>query len=501
MRNLLLLAALFVATPAMLRAQDPNTTPAQQNQQDPNKPLQQQDPAQPQQPALEKPGDAKPDAEPESSSKPAQQDPNKPAAPAPNNGSQQPTLEKPGTATPEPDAKQPDAKPPAAKPAPKAGAHSAATAGKAPAAKDAKEKEPERFPEGPNSKVVEEIIARVNNEVITRSELDKARTQAEEDAKQNCQQARCSPDQLQSEVEDGRKNALRDLIDQSLLVQRGKDMGLSVETDVIKRLDTIRTQNKLESMEDLEKAVSSQGLNWEDFKDNIRKSLITQRVINQEVGSHITISHEEVEKYYNEHKKEYVRPEQVALREIIVSTEGKKDSDLPDLRKKAETALKRVKDGEDFGDIAKRMSDGATAKQGGFLAVYKRGELAKELEDTVFGMKKNGLTDIIETKQGYLILQVLEHYDEGEQPLSKVENEIQEHLYEQRMQPKLREYLKTLREQSYVVIKPGYQDMAGGGNSEILEVNATPEAAAKSKKGHKKFLLFGKRSGSASGGD
>jgi len=70
-------------------------------------------------------------------------------------------------------------------------------------------------------------------------------------------------------------------------------------------------------------------------------------------------------------------------------------------------------------------------------------------------------------------------------------------LYSARMEPAMREYLKTLRGQSYVVIKPGYQDIAGGGGSEIQEVSATPEVT-KSKKGHKKFLLFGKRSGSAS---
>jgi peptidyl-prolyl cis-trans isomerase SurA len=408
------------------------------------------------------------------------QDQDKPAAPAP------PALEKPGTA-PETDA-EPAAKQPAKAPAKKPGEKASAKPD------DAVEKQPE----GANSRVVEEIIARVNNEIITRSELDKARASATEDAEQECK-GRCTPDELKAQIEDRRKNALRDLIDQSLLVQRGKDMGLNVETEVIKRLDQIRTQNNLGSMEDLEKAVSSQGLNWEDFKDNIRKGLLTQKVISQEVGSHITITKEEIAKYYDDHKKEFVRPEQVALREIVVSTEGKKDSELPDLKKKADTALTRIKDGEEFPEIAKRFSDGSTAKQGGFLGVYKRGELSKQLEDTVFKMKKNELTDVLDTKQGYLILQVLEHYDEGEQALSKVENEIMDKLYSERMEPKLRDYLKTLREQSYVVIKPGYQDMAGGGNSEIQEVSATPEASKGAKKGRKKFLLFGKRAGATSG--
>lgn len=384
---------------------------------------------------------------------------------------QAPALENPGIAAPEP----------AKKPA------------------EAKKVEPKKPVEGANAKTVEEIIARVNNEIITRSELEKARIAAEEDARQECQ-GKCTPEQLRADIEDRQKNTLRDLIDQSLLVQRGKDMGINVEPDVIKKLDQLRQQNKIDSMEDLEKAVTAQGSNWEDFKNNIRNGILTQRVISNEVGSHITVGRDEVEKYYNEHKQEFVRPEQVALREIEVSTEGKNDDELPELKKKAETALKRVKDGEDFGEIAKRFSDSSTAKQGGFLGVYKRGELSKALEDIVFKMKKNELTDVMDTKQGYLILQVLERYEEGQQPLAKVENEIMDHLYSQRMEPAMRNYLKTLREQSYVVIKPGYQEIAGGGNSEIQEVSATPEAS-KSKKGHKKYLLFGKRpaSGQSSG--
>jgi len=352
-------------------------------------------------------------------------------------------------------------------------------------------------PSSNSGAVVEEIIARVNNEIITRTEYDKSLAQTEEETRQDCQ-GKCTPEQLQSELETRKKTALRDLIDQSLLAQRGKDLGISVETDVVKQLDQIRQGNKLDSLDALEKAVTSQGLNWEDFKSNIRNRILTQKVVSQEVGSHISIGESDARKYYDDHKSEFVRPEQVALREIIVNTEGKKDTELPDLKKKSETALKRVKDGEDFGEIAKRLSDGTTKEQGGYIGTFKRGELAKQLEDVVFKMKRNELTEVIETKQGYLIFQVLEHYDEGEQSFEKVKNEIMDRLYNEKLEPAVREYLKTLREQSYVVIKPGYAELAGSGNSEIQEVNTTPEAS-KAKKGRKKFLLFGKRSGAASG--
>jgi Parvulin-like peptidyl-prolyl isomerase len=345
--------------------------------------------------------------------------------------------------------------------------------------------------------VVEEIIARVNNEIITRTEYQKSLAQTEEETRQDCQ-GKCTPEQLQNELEARKKTALRDLIDQSLLAQRGKDLGISVQTEVVKQLDQIRIQNKLASMDELEKAVTSQGLNWEDFKNNIQNRILTQKVVSQEVGSHISIGESDARKFYEDHQSEFVRPEQVALREIIVNTEGKKDTELPDLRRKADTALKRVKDGEDFAEIAKRLSDGTTKEQGGYIGTFKRGELAKQLEELVFKMKRNELTDVIETKQGYLIFQVLEHYDEGQQSFEKVKSEIMDKLYNEKLEPAVREYLKTLREQSYVVIKPGYAELAGSGNSEIQEVNTTPEAT-KAKKGRKKFLLFGKRSGTASG--
>ena len=389
----------------------------------------------------------------------AAQDPKQQPTPPPA-----PTLEKPGTAPVEEEAKPVTN----AKPAP-------------PAVK--------RNPD--TAKTVEEIIARVNNEIITRSEYEKALATADEETRQDCA-GKCTPEQLQSTLEERKKNQLRDLIDQSLLAQRGKDMGISVETDVIKQLDQIRISNKLKSMEELEAEVTKSGLNWEDFKNNIRNHLLTQRVVSQEVGSHINIGESDAQKYYDAHKAEFVRPEQVQLREIIVNTEGKKDAELPDLRKKAETALKRVKDGEDFVEIAKRLSDGTTKEQGGYIGAFKRGELAKQLEEVVFKMKRSELTDVIETKQGYLIFQVVEHYDEGEQSFDKVKAEIMDRLYSEKLEPAVHEYLKTLREQSYVVIKPGYAELAGGGNSEIMEVSATPEAT-KHKKAHKKYLLFGKK--------
>ena len=342
------------------------------------------------------------------------------------------------------------------------------------------------------STVVEEIVARVNNDIITREDLEKARGSLEGEIRDSC--TGCSDDKVRAEVEQKDKDLLRDLIDQSLLTQRAKDDGINVDADVIKRLDAIRQQNKLPTMEALEAEVTKSGQDFEDFKSQLRDQLLTQELIRKEVGSKIINSHEDIVKYYNAHKDEFVRPETVVLREIFVSTEGKPEADIPALRKKAENLRLRVmNNGEDFGEMAKHYSDSPTAKQGGDLGAFERSQLDPKIAEKVFTLNRNQMTDIIETKTGFEILQVVERFEAGEQTLEKVEPEISNKLYEQAMEPGMRAYLKTLREDSYIQIKPGYTDTAAVKAEPIEEVAATPEQTDTKKKSGKKLGIFPKK--------
>src|ERR1700728_4809731 len=119
--------------------------------------------------------------------------------------------------------------------------------------------------------VVEEIIARVNNDVITMSDYQKAEEQLREEVAHDCQG--CAQDKLMTEFKDQQKDLLRGLIDQSLMVQRAKDMGISVEPDLAKHLDEVRQQNGLATLDDLQKGVEASGLSWEDYKTTIRNGL------------------------------------------------------------------------------------------------------------------------------------------------------------------------------------------------------------------------------------
>jgi peptidyl-prolyl cis-trans isomerase SurA len=328
--------------------------------------------------------------------------------------------------------------------------------------------------------VVEEIIARVNNDIITQSDYQHADMQLKDEIAHDCQN--CLPDKLAAEYKDQQKDLLRGLIDQSLMVQRAKDMGISVESDLVKRLDDVRKQNNMNSIEELEKAVEGSGLPWEDYKTQIRNGMLTQEVIRREVGSHINIPNEEVKTYYDAHSQEFTRPEQVVLTEIFLSTEGKSPEEMESVQKKTEDLRNRVVKGDDFNEIAKRYSEGSTAKDGGDLGTFQRGQLSPQLEAIVFKMEKNQITDVIQTKTGFEVLKVENHFQAGLQPLDKVENEVMNKLYMEKMQPSMRTYLGELREESYVMVKPGYTDTAAvPGASVIQEVQPTPDVATKNK--------------------
>jgi len=343
--------------------------------------------------------------------------------------------------------------------------------------------------------VIEDIVARINNDIVTTSDYERSLQQLQDEMKQQY------GDQAATQYAARERDALRDLIDQDLLVQKGKDLGISVENDLIKRLDDIRKKMNLETMDDLEKAAQAQGVSYEDFKNNLRNQLITQEVISREVGSHIQITPQEEQAFYDQHKAELERPEQVRLSEILVGIPqtSSEPTAMPDpqvvaaAQSKAEDIEKQLQAGAKFDELARKDSDGPTAQQGGDLGYFKRGALAKQLEDASFSLKPGQFTQPIRTKQGFLILTVTEHQDAGLPPLKTVQNDIDQAIYYQKLQPALREYLTKLREEAYIHIKPGYVDTGAApapSEPSIVVTTAADQQAAKAKKKKKKFVIF-----------
>ena len=327
----------------------------------------------------------------------------------------------------------------------------------------------------PNGTVVEDVIVRVNDQIISRSDLERSEQQLAMENQQN----QASPE----DAAERQKNLLRDMIDQQLLLSRAKELGLNADAEVIRRLDEIRKQNHLDSMEDLEKAARQQGVSFEDFKANIKNGILTQQVVRDEVGRKLQMTQGQEQAYYDAHKNEFAQPEQVRLSEILVPTPADAtDTVVAQAQAKADSIAAKIKSGEKFDELAKTYSGGPTASQGGDLGLFKRGSLAKVLEDQTFSLPSGGVTAPIRTRQGFVILKVTEHQEAGVPPLKDIEPQIQEAMYFQAMQPALRAYLTKLREEAYIDIKPGFVDSGASPRQTKPVFSAYAPPAPKKKK-------------------
>jgi peptidyl-prolyl cis-trans isomerase SurA len=344
-------------------------------------------------------------------------------------------------------------------------------------------------PESPYGGVtVEEIIARVNDQVITRSDYDRAMKEMDNEARQQ--------GRSMQEISEGHKDLLRNLIDQQLWLSKAKELNITGETELVKQLDEIRKQYHLETLEDLEKAAKEQGVSFEDFKAHIRDGIVTQEVMRDEVGRRIQVTPGEAQRYFEEHKQDYTQPESVHLAEILISTgtptpsattPGEVEPDDPAklaaAKAKADDIEAKLHGGGDFASLARNFSDAATAAQGGEMGQYKRGELAKVFEDQTFSLKTGQFTEPIRTKQGYVILKVVAHNPGGVPAFKDVQDQAAEALYMSRMEPATRDYLTTMREQAFIDIKPGYAD-SGASPKETKPIYSayTPPSPKKKKK-------------------
>jgi parvulin-like peptidyl-prolyl isomerase len=344
----------------------------------------------------------------------------------------------------------------------------------------------------PQVHVVEEIAAKVNGEIITRGELEKRREQIEAQLRQQGLQGQALTEAVNKQAADD----LADQIDQLLLVQKGKELNLNVDSDVNRKLAEIQSDSKEADPEKFHEWLKEKtGDNFEDFKLQMKNSYLTQRVISEEIYRNIVIPKTDVEKYYNDHKTEFVRQETVQLREILVSVGDGSPDKVTAAEKKAHGIVDRARKGESkFTDLARQYSDAPTATADGDLGAFKKGDLAKDIEDIVFKQQKGYVTDPIRRPAGFEIFRVEEHYAAGQATLDEVQNEIMNKLMEPKALPKTRVYLTQLRQNAFLEIKPGYTDSRAAPGKDTTWQDALqlkPETTTKENviaHGHKKLL-------------
>lgn len=324
-------------------------------------------------------------------------------------------------------------------------------------------------PPPPQTTIVEQIVARVNDKIITTTDLDQAKAQLVAGLQDAAQQS--GKPVAASDIADSEKGLLATLIDNQLLEQRAADLGMSADTETVLQLDQLRKQNHLASMEDLQKAVESQGENYQDFEQSIKNSILQRKVIEEDVAPRVgQPTPAQIAAYYNAHKADYVRPDEVQLSEILIKTDGKTDAEKTRLKSLADQVQQRAAQGEDFSKLAQRYSNADSADQGGDIGFQRKDQLEPSLAKTLFALPVGGVSPVETLPNGYLVLKVTAIHHAGQQTLDEATSDISYKLYQQMMMPEIQTYLAKLREEAYITVKPGYVDTGASADTGAVDL-------------------------------
>lgn len=331
--------------------------------------------------------------------------------------------------------------------------------------------------------VLEQIVAKVNADIITLGDLDESRKMLTQELASQCRNDKAC---IAEQAEKRKNDVLRDQIDQTLLVQKAKDLSISVDSQVSKQMAEMQVKVGIKDPEEFRQFIQTQtGMPIEDYREKMKQGMLQQEVIGQEVSSKIIIPRSEVEKFYEEHKSEFYRDkESVGLQEILIGKKSKDGLERTDaeLKAKADEVYQKAKNGGKFNELAVENSDALSAPDGGNLGYLAKGELNPEIEKAVFGESKGFVTAPIQVPNGFLILRVADKVSPGLQPLPVVENEIMNRIYGPRFQPAIRTYLTKLRTEAFLEIREGFHDsgeVAGKDTSWKDPAELKPETISK----------------------
>jgi len=306
---------------------------------------------------------------------------------------------------------------------------------------------------------IEQIVARVNGDIILKSEIDR---ELENMRGEMMQQPGMDPTKLEREMAEQSKLVLRNLIDRTLLLQIAKEANLNADTDVEKTLEDLRVERKFATREELEKAIIKDYGDLDEFKNDIRTKFLTQQVIEHEVYGRMVVTSEEMRKYYDEHQMDFDRPAGIRISEITVLVDRRLPDQVAVQRKKVEDALAAVKRGDNFEEVAEKYSEVVTAERGGDMG-FVSGDLKQNLNEDIAkaleGMDKGQVTNIVEFNDAFTFFKVTDKHTGGILSFDLAQREIQYTLLSKAAPDKVRAFLTELREQAFVEVKPGFQDL------------------------------------------
>ncbi len=296
-----------------------------------------------------------------------------------------------------------------------------------------------------SAEVVDKIVAIVNDEVITQSEVEESTLSFIADYK-----LRYGQEEARNRLDEAKNDALNRLIEEKLILQEAKRRNIKIsDAEVEKRINEVKV--RFGSDEVFNKALAESGITVGKLRDKYRDQLMMKELINGIVFHNIQVTPTQVAAYYYGHKNEFAQPETVKFRIILLRY--KPEQDKAKVKSFAEELLKRINAGEDFAALAKEYSEGPNAEDGGEMDFVSKGEMAEEIDEILFTLKEGEVSPVIESAAGCNIVKVEKTVKGEDMSLAEATPLIRQRLYGREAELVLRNFIGNLRKEAYIEIK------------------------------------------------
>ena len=295
------------------------------------------------------------------------------------------------------------------------------------------------------AKTVDRIVAQVNEDIITMSELNRETAEFRKDLA-----SKYTGQQLEQMTQKAERQALDTLISEKLMYQKGVEMGLNADVDskVSEEVQGMVKELNLKDTEELEKYFEDAGRSLKEYRESIKRQIIIHDLIYAFVDSRITLLTAEIEKYYQEHQAEFSTPEEVTLSEILIEGNG------TEVEARANDIYSRLQKGESFADLATQYSKGSTANKGGSIGAYLLSKLNADTVKVIAGLKEGDVSKPHKIKEGIIIYRIDTRKMSATVPLDQVRSEIKNRIHANKRGPELDRYINQLKEDAYINILP-----------------------------------------------
>ena len=305
----------------------------------------------------------------------------------------------------------------------------------------------------PRADIIEQVLVKVNGEIITKSDLEARQIAALRQKNPNL-----SPESdaaLQKALAEVTPAVIVDAVDELLMVQKGKELGFTMSTERFNSIvENIKKENKIESEEALIAALKTENMTMADLRKQLERTMMVQQVQQQEIMQKLQVTDIELKAYYETHKDEFGTVPSVTLREITinvpVSAAGVNVAQDDEAKAKADQVRAKIVAGEPFARLAADYSDSGSKANGGLVGPLQRTDLSEELQKAVEGLKTGGVTPVLRTQRGYQIIKMENLQETTTRSFDDARADIADKIAGTKREGEYKKYLAKLRSEAII---------------------------------------------------